>query len=130
MGPNFLGQKKQHQKNATAQVFDIITVEIQANLSRTETRDRFEEMGNQDTGEFKNSNGDQESRNVMEEDAVVIIAENTEMENQVNQTAELEIQVENHEIFPEEAVPIKILLPTENGTNPLSIPTWIKKHIN
>ncbi|KAG5630999.1 hypothetical protein H5410_002716 [Solanum commersonii] len=129
LGPNFLGPKRQQQKNIAAQGFDILNIEIQANLLSTATHNRFEELRNQDMGDSNNSNGDQESRKATDKDAALIITENIEMVNQVNQIAQLKTQGENSEIIPEEAVPLKILLPTEDGTNPTSIPTWIKQHI-
>ncbi|WMV13620.1 hypothetical protein MTR67_007005 [Solanum verrucosum] len=66
LGPNFSGPKRQPQKNNAAQGLDIANIEIQANLSRITINNRFEELGNQDTGVSNKSNGDQESKKATE----------------------------------------------------------------
>ncbi|KAG5619485.1 hypothetical protein H5410_004703 [Solanum commersonii] len=72
LGPNFLGPKRQQQKNNAAQSLDIVNIEIQANLSRITTNNRFEELGNQDTGASNKSSGDQEGRKATDKDAAQI----------------------------------------------------------
>ncbi|WMV38554.1 hypothetical protein MTR67_031939 [Solanum verrucosum] len=72
LGPNFLGPKRQQQKYNAAQSLDIVNIEIQANLSRITTNNRFEELGNQDTGASNKSSGDQEGRNATDKDAAQI----------------------------------------------------------
>ncbi|KAH0685810.1 hypothetical protein KY285_016371 [Solanum tuberosum] len=72
LGPNFLGPKRQQQKNNAAQSLDIVNIEIQANLSRITTNNRFEELGNQDTGASNKFSGDQEGRKATDKDAAQI----------------------------------------------------------
>lgn len=72
LGPNFSGPKRQQQKNNAAQGLDIVNIEIQANLSRITTNNRYEKLGNQDTRVSNKSNIDQESRKAMIEDAALI----------------------------------------------------------